>query len=47
MKEINRLYEHEEKAIKELLFGRKVEKVSDNTLLLDNGLILEIQPNEG
>lgn len=37
----------DEKAIKELLFGRKVKKVSDDELLLDNGLVLQILPNTG
>lgn len=47
MSEIKRLGEHEEKEIAELLFGRKVKKVGDDTLELDNGLVLEIIPNEG
>ena len=33
--------------IKELLMYRKVTKVNDNTLFLDNGVELKILPNEG
>lgn len=40
------LKECNEKEIKELLIGRKV-KVGDSKLILDNGIVLEIQPNEG
>jgi hypothetical protein len=47
MKEIKVLYENEENEIKDLLFGRKVIKVGENILELDNGLILEINANEG
>ncbi len=47
MKEIKRLYEYEENEIKDLLFGRKVKKVNESTLELDNGLVLEIIANEG
>lgn len=47
MKEIKTLYEYEEREIKELLFGRKIEKVSADTLQLDNGLVLQINANEG
>jgi hypothetical protein len=47
MKKIKTLYEHEETEIKELLFGRKIEKVSEDTLILDNGLVLEIKANDG
>lgn len=41
------LYFEEEKAIKELLMFRKIVKVDENTLYLDNGIELEILPNEG
>lgn len=41
------LYEYDESEIKELLLYHKVEKVSEDTLLLDNGITLEIQGNEG
>jgi hypothetical protein len=34
-------------AIAELLIGRKVEKLDDETLLLDNGLRLRLRGNEG
>ena len=44
--EIKRLDECDEKEIKELLVGRKV-KVNEDTLILDNGIVLEIIPNEG
>lgn len=47
MREIKRLYESEESEIKDLLLGRKVEKVNESTLKLDNGLVLEIVANEG
>ena len=46
-KKVKELYECDEKEIKKLLFGRKVKKVEDDTLELDNGLILEIVANEG
>lgn len=41
------LDECDEKEIKELLFGRKVKKVSADTLLLDNGIELTVKANEG
>ncbi len=41
------LYQNNEEEIKKLLLGRTIEKVDDNTLKLDNGLVLEIQPNQG
>ena len=47
MKIIKQLDECDEAEIKELLFGRKIEKVDDNTLLLDNGLELQVIANEG
>ena len=41
-------YEHyEEDKIKDLLMYRKVIKVENNTLFLDNGVKLEIYPNVG
>lgn len=40
------LDQDDEKEIKELLIGRKV-KVDGNKLLLDNGMILEVEANEG
>lgn len=43
---IDRLDEYQEEEIKELLLGRKV-KVEDDNLILDNGIILEINPNQG
>lgn len=39
--------ECDEDEIKKLLLYRKVEKISENELLLDNGLVLEIEANEG
>ena len=33
--------------MKELLLFRRIVQVSDNTLELDNGVILEIHPNQG
>lgn len=47
MKWIGSFEHYEEENIKNLLLYRKVEKVSDNKLLLDNGIELEIVPNEG
>ena len=41
------LYQDNEEEIKKLLLGRAIEKVNGNTLKLDNGLVLEIQPNQG
>lgn len=43
---INRLDECDEKDIKKLLIGRKV-KVDGDNLILDNGIILEIEANTG
>lgn len=41
-------YDQDDEAqIAELLVGRRVEKVSENTLLLDDGTVLEVQGNEG
>lgn len=37
----------DEEEIAQLLIGRRVEKVTENTLLLDDGTILEVQGNEG
>lgn len=37
----------DEEKIKELLLYRKIVRVNDNTLFLDNGTELEILPNEG
>lgn len=34
-------------AIRALLLGRKVHKVADDHLLLDNGTVLRVVPNEG
>lgn len=39
--------ESDHQAIHDLLFGRKVTKVSEYTLVLDNGIKLQIEPNEG
>lgn len=41
------LCEENQKAIRDLLMFRKVVKVDDNTLQLDNGVILEIEGNRG
>jgi hypothetical protein len=38
---------NDEEEISKLLVGRRVEKVSENTLLLDDGTLLEVQGNEG
>lgn len=43
---IQRLDECDEKEIEKLLIGRKV-KVEGDSLILDNGIILEIEANEG
>lgn len=45
-KTIQHLDECDEKEIKELLIGRKVKVKGDN-LILDNGIVLEIEANEG
>jgi hypothetical protein len=39
--------ECDEKEIKDLLMYRKVEKISEDELQLDNGMVLKIQANEG
>jgi hypothetical protein len=40
------LEEYDEEQIKKLLMGRKVKVKGDN-LILDNGIILEVEANEG
>jgi hypothetical protein len=47
MKKRKDLYYSDENAIKDLLLGRKIKKVSDNTLLLDNGMELQFTANAG
>ena len=42
-----RVYYDEADRIRELLMYRKIVKVADDTLYLDNGIELEICPNEG
>lgn len=37
----------ENKAIEDLLVGRRVVLAEDHTLTLDNGTIIEVEPNEG
>lgn len=39
--------EHDEDAIRNLLMGRKVTKVSEDSLILDDGRVLVIEGNEG
>ena len=41
------LYYDEEQAISELLMYRKIVKVEGDTLYLDNGIELQVLPNEG
>ena len=41
------LNEEDKDAIKELLTGRRVEKVGDDTLRLDNGTVLTLGGHEG
>ncbi len=41
------LYYDDEKEIKELLMYRKIIKVDNDTLYLDNGVELQVLPNEG
>lgn len=41
------LYHDDEQEIKDLLMFRKVVEVKDDTLILDNGTELQINPNEG
>ena len=40
-------YQDDADAITELLMGRKVTKVSDAELLLDNGTVLRLEGNDG
>lgn len=40
-------YYNQEDEIKELLMYKKIIKVEDNILFLDNGVELEVYPNEG
>jgi hypothetical protein len=41
-------YDQDDKdAIRELLLGHKVEKVADDHLLLDNGTLVRVVPNDG
>lgn len=42
-----RIEHYQENEIKELLMFRKIVKVEDDTLYLDNGVELEVLPNEG
>ena len=42
-----RLSYQNEQEIKDLLIGRTITKVDEETLLLDNGVVLEIQGNLG
>ena len=44
---MNELYFEEEEKIKELLMYRKIVKVDEDTLYLDNGVELQVLPNEG
>lgn len=44
---INRLDECDEKEIEQLLIGRKVKVDDKGNLILDNGIILEVEANEG
>ena len=46
-KDFKEIEHYEEEKIKELLLYRKVIKVSEDTILLDNGIELEIIGNEG
>lgn len=41
------LDQYDEDQIRELLIGHSITKVSDYTMKLDDGTILEIEPNEG
>lgn len=41
------IYYYEESKIEELLLFRKIVKVDNDTLYLDNGVELEVYPNEG
>lgn len=44
---MSELYFDEEEKIKELLMYRKIVKVDEDTLYLDNGVELQVLPNEG
>lgn len=46
-KEISEYEEYNEKEITDLLIGHKVKVIGNDTLELDNGIILKIEPNEG
>lgn len=41
------LDQSDEQKLSDLLIGRKVEKVNEDTLLLDDGTVLEVRGNEG
>lgn len=47
MKFIKTLNEYDENEIKEWLFARKIIKVENNILFLDNGIELKVIANEG
>ena len=44
---MKRLEYYDEQEIKKLLIFRKIVKVDDETLYLDNGIELKVLPNEG
>lgn len=44
---MNDLKEHNQDEIRELLMGRRVTKISDDTVILDNGTKLRIEGNDG
>lgn len=44
---MKRLYHHEEQAIRDLIVGHAVKKVSDDLLALDNGTVIRVVPNDG
>lgn len=41
------LDQSDEKELSELLIGRRIEKVGESTLLLDDGTVLEVRGNTG
>jgi hypothetical protein len=46
--EPNRWVDHDQKKdIRELLLGHRIAKIDDNTILLDDGTMVQIQPNVG
>ena len=41
------LNENSEKDIEELLIGRKIVEIKNDSFILDNGMVLQVKPNDG